>query len=198
LALEIPTKPFRHASSQNRRQILDSAAAPFLGTVPEGLWYAIHTLSRHEKFVVSQLQDRGITTFLPLVSQLRVWSDRRKLVQLPLFSGYVFVRVVLSGEARVQVLRTDGVVSFVGVRGEGIPIPDRQIEGIQILLNNHIPSVSYPFLKLGQRVRIRGGCMDGVEGILVGRKGDRSLVISVELIQRSLAIRIEGYDVEMI
>lgn len=198
MALEIPTQPFRHASSQNRRQVWDSAAAPPLGTVLEALWYAIHTRPRHEKFVVSQLRDRGITTFLPLVSQVRVWSDRRKLVQLPLFSGYVFVRVFLSGEARVRVLRTNGVVSFVGVRGEGIPIPDRQIEDIQVLLNNQIPSVCYPFLKLGQRVRIRGGCMDGVEGILVGRKGDRSLVVSVDLIQRSLAIRIDGYDVEMI
>jgi len=134
LALEIPTESFHHASSQNRRLVWDSAAAPPLGTVLEELWYAIHTRSRHEKFVVSQLEDRGITTFLPLVSQLRVWSDRRKLVQLPLFSGYVFVRIALSGEARFRVLRTDGVVSFLGVCGEGIPIPDRQTEDIQILL----------------------------------------------------------------
>jgi len=179
-------------------QVWNYEATPPLGTVLEARWYAIATRSRHEKFVASQLQDRGITTFLPLVAQVRFWSDRRKLVQLPLFCGYVFVRVVSSLEARVQVLRTDGVVSFVGARGEGTPIPDRQIEDIQILLSNNIPCVSHPFLKVGQRVRIRGGCMDGVEGTLVGRNGDRSLVISVELIQRSLAIRIEGFDVEMV
>lgn len=168
------------------------------GSVSAVSWYAIHTRSRHEKHVISQLQNQGITSLLPLAAQVRLWSDRRKLVELPLFPGYVFVRVCPSIEMRAQVLCTYGVVGFVGAGGKGIPIPDRQIEAIKTLLSNNIPCVNYPFLKIGQRVRIRGGCLDGIEGVLVGCKVDRSLVISVEVLHRSLALRIAEYDVEMI
>jgi transcription antitermination factor NusG len=181
----------------SRSQICEFSSALSWGNLVEA-WFAIQTRSRHEKLVASQLQNHGITTFLPLVDQVHLWSDRRKVLQLPLFSGYAFVRIVPSAESRVGVLRTQGVVSFVGGRGEGIPIPDQQIKDIQNLLANNVPCVNHPFLKLGQRVRIRGGCMDRVEGILVGHNGARRLVISVQLIQRSLAIRIEGYDIEMI
>jgi transcription antitermination factor NusG len=118
-------------------------------------------------------------------------------VDLPLFPGYAFVQITPSAEERVRVLRVDGVVTFVGVQGEGTPIPESQIEDIKRLIEN-VPCSSYPFLKIGQRVRIRGGCLDGIEGILVARNNDRDLVISVDLIQRSLAIRIEGYDIQPI
>ena len=174
-------------------------ATPFpLATIGEPCWYAIQTRSRHEKVVASQLKLQGITTFLPLVSEIRRWSDRRKLVYLPWFCGYVFVRVVASVEARVQILRTNGVVSLVGARGEGTPIPDNQIENIQKLLMNNISFVDHPFLRIGQRVRIRGGCLEGIEGILLCHDGNRGLVVSVEGIERSLAIRINGYEVESI
>ena len=83
-----------------------------------------------------------------------------------------------------------------GAKGEGTPIPDEQIEAVRILLNEQLPWSEHPFLKIGQRVRIRGGAMDGVEGILLARNGDRTLVVSVDVIQRSLAVRIEGYHVE--
>jgi transcription antitermination factor NusG len=161
-------------------------------------WYAIQTRFRHEKLVACQLKLQGINTFLPLVSEVRRWSDRRKLVQLPLFSGYVFVRIVALVEARLQILRINGVVSMVGARGQGTPIPDRQIENIQKLLTNNTPFMDHPFLRIVQRVRIRGGCLDGVEGILLGCNGNRRLVVSVESIERSLALRIEGYEVESI
>jgi transcription antitermination factor NusG len=164
-------------------------------TLAEPQWYAIQTRSRHEKTVANQLQKVGVINFLPLVNQVHRWSDRRKVVQLPLFPGYVFVRIFPSPEERVRVVRVDGVVSLVGVHGEGTPIPDSQIESVRTLINN-VPCVEYPFLKIGQRVRVRGGCLDGVEGILVGRNGSRTLVISVEPIQRSLAIRVEGYDIQ--
>lgn len=166
--------------------------------IDEPCWYAIQTRSRHERFVASQFKLQGITTFLPLVGEVRRWSDRRKLVQIPLFSGYVFVRVIASVEARVQILRTNGVVRVVGTRGQGFPIPDRQIEDLQRFLTNNIPTMDHPFLRIGQRVRIRGGCLDGVEGILLGRKGNRTLVVSVDAIERSLAIRLQGYNVESI
>jgi transcription antitermination factor NusG len=106
------------------------------------------------------------------------------------------VKLVPSNERRYRVLNVGGVFGFVGVRGEGIAIPDEQIEAVRALVTEQLPWSSHPFLKIGQRVRIRGGSMDGVEGILVARNGDRTLVVSVDAIQRSIAVRIEGYDVE--
>jgi transcription antitermination factor NusG len=161
-------------------------------------WYAIHTRARHEKKAALQLQERGVSTFLPLITQARRWSDRSQLIQLPLFACYIFVRVAASVETRLAVLQTPGVLAFVGIHGIGIPVPDKEIEDIKTLLERDADCAPYPFLKLGRRVRIRGGCFDGVEGILVGKNHDRSLVVSIELIQRSLAVRIDGYDVEAI
>jgi len=173
------------------------------GTPPFGLqleehWYAIYTRSRHEKIVDTSLRQKGIATFLPLVSRVHRWSDRRKTVQVALFPGYTFVRVDATPESCVRILQTPGVVSFVGTGRRGIPIPDKQIEDIQTVLAQNIPCAIFPFLRVGQRVRIRGGCLDGIEGRLVALKGDRSLVISVEPILRSLAIRLDGYDVEIL
>ncbi len=159
-------------------------------------WYAIQTRSRHEKMVVRQLQDQGVSTFLPITSQLRQWSDRRKMVEFPLFPGYAFVRLIYQPEERMRVLRTEGVVGFVGSHGQGVAIPEKQIDDIQIILASKVPCESYPFLKIGQRVRIRGGSLDGTEGILVGHDGDRMLIVSIELIQRSVSIRLHGYDLE--
>jgi transcription antitermination factor NusG len=166
--------------------------------VSDACWYAVQTRSRHESVVTSVLEQQEFTAFLPLTSQWHRWSDRVKLVRLPLFPGYVFVRIVASVEARVRILRTPGVVRLVGARGEGAPIPDIQIETIRQLLSNGISFVHHPFLTVGRRVRIRGGSMEGIEGILLRRNGDRSLVISVEMIERSVAIRVDGFTVEEI
>ena len=159
-------------------------------------WYAVQTRSRHEKLVARQLEGQGITTFLPLTTKLHRWSDRQKMVQLPLFPGYAFVQIPYVPEQRVRVLRIDGVVSFVGQRGQGISIPDGQIDGVKALISGNVPFSSHPFLQVGQRVRIRGGALEGVEGLLVSRDGGRNLIISVEPIQRSLSINLDGYNVE--
>ena len=95
----------------------------------------------------------------------------------------------------MSVLRTPGVVGFVGDQGKGTPIPEKQIEDIQTILEEEVQFTLHPFLNLNQRVRIRGGCLDGVEGVLVGMNTDLSLVVSVDLIKRSMAIRVAGYDV---
>jgi len=163
---------------------------------PELNWYAIQTRSRHEKVVERYLQGQSIEVFYPVVSQIHRWSDRRKLVECPLFAGYVFVRIVPSAEERVRVLKTHGVVQFVGGHGQGTPIPIEQMEAVQAVVASNVPFTKHAFLKIGQRVRVRGGSLDGVEGILVAQNGSRDLVISVEPIQRSLSIRIEGYEVE--
>jgi transcription antitermination factor NusG len=159
-------------------------------------WYAVHTRARHEKVVVQRLQESGVTTFLPLVTEVRTWSDRKKSVEFPLFGCYVFVRLVPTSEERLRVLQIDSVLSFVGIRGQGTPIPDPQIDAVRLLIEEKLPWTTHPFLKIGQRVRIRSGALNGLEGVLVSRNGDRTLVLSVDAIQRSLAVRIEGYDVE--
>jgi transcription antitermination factor NusG len=182
------------------QQLWESAPAvpaPALA-LEEPRWYAVHTRARHEKKVTTQLHDKGVRTFLPLIAQTHRWSDRRTTIQLALFSCYTFVRLEASPEKRLAVLQTPGVVGFVGIRGVGLPIPDKEIEDIQTLLAHNVTCALYPFLKVGQRVRIRGGCLDRVEGILVARNSDRSLVVSIDLIQRSVSMRIDGYDVEMI
>lgn len=159
-------------------------------------WYAIRTRSRHEKVVERHLQGQGIDVFSPVISQIRQWSDRRKVVEMPLFAGYAFVHIASSPEERVRVLKTQGVVDLVGAQGHGIPIPVEQIEAVRSVVASNLAVTQHAFLKVGQRVRVRGGSLDGVEGILVANNGSRNLVISVEPIQRSLSIRIEGYQVE--
>jgi transcription elongation factor/antiterminator RfaH len=160
-------------------------------------WYAVQTRARTEKAISKRLQEQGLTTFLPLVTEVRRWSDRKKKVELPLFSCYVFVKLVASNnDERMRVYRTNGVFRIVSMRGEAIPIPDEQIEALRAVVTQQVPWVEHPFLKIGQRVRIRGGSLEGVEGVLLSRNGDRTLIISVDAIQRSLAVRVEGYDVE--
>ena len=160
-------------------------------------WYAVQTRARSEKIISQRLREQGLRTFLPLVTEVRRWSDRNKKVELPLFSCYVFVKLVISNDQeRMGVCRTNGVFSIVSMRGEAIPIPEEQIEALRAVATQRVPWSAHPFLKVGQRVRIRGGSMDGVEGVLLSANGDRTLIISIDAIQRSLAMRIEGYDVE--
>jgi transcription antitermination factor NusG len=124
------------------------------------------------------------------------WSDRRKLVEVPLFPGYVFVQIPNSAEAQLQVLKTSGVAQFVGNGQGAVPIPDREIATVHEVLEQKVDCSPYPFIQLGRRVRIRGGALDGVEGILIERDSPSKLVISIELIQRSLAVSVYNVDVE--
>jgi len=176
------------------------AESPSVLAVGAGLddehWFALQTRARHEKVVAQRLCDRGVTTFLPLFRGVHRWSDRRKTVELPLFSCYVFAKLVPRNDQRLRVLLVDGVLRFVGPSGQGITIPEEQIDALRKVVNEQLPYSSHPFLKIGQRVRIRSGALYGVEGILISRSGESTLVVSVDAIQRSLAVRIEGYDLE--
>jgi transcription antitermination factor NusG len=162
----------------------------------EPQWYAVMSRSRHEKLVASALTSIGVRTLLPLVAEVHRWSDRRKVVDTPLFPGYVFVQIPNAREAQVHVLRTTGVVRFVGNHSGASPIPDKEIDAVRAVVSNSVNCSPYPFLKVGQRVRIVGGSLDGVEGVLLKRDAERKLVISIELIQRSLAISVCNFDVE--
>jgi transcription antitermination factor NusG len=172
---------------------------PPLNCAPEeSNWYAVQTMARHEKRVAAQFVEKRVCTFLPLLGQINRWSDRRVKVEVPMFSCYAFVRIVQSVEERLKVLRTPGVLGFVGSGRQGTPIPDEQIESLQTAISENIPCFPHDFISAGRRVRIRGGSLDGVEGILVRQGGDQSLVLSVELLHRSVAIRVEGYDIELV
>ena len=159
-------------------------------------WYAVQTRARHERVVLQRFREKGLTTFLPVFTEIRRWSDRQKVLELPLFSCYVFVKIMNTNEDRQRVLFTESVFDFVGLPRQGTPIPDEQIEAVRTIVEERVSWHSHPFLKIGQRVRIRSGALDGVEGILIDRNGRDTLVISVDLIQRSMAIRIDGYSVE--
>jgi transcription antitermination factor NusG len=155
-------------------------------------------MARHEKRVAAQLKEKRVCTFLPLLQQIRSWSDRRSRVEVPMFSCYAFVRIAQTTEERLNVLRTPGVLGFLGSERQGTPIPYEQIESIRTAIAENIPCFPHDFVNAGRRVRIRGGSLDGIEGVLVRQGGDRSLVLSVELLQRSVGIRVEGYDIELV
>jgi len=157
-------------------------------------WYALQTRARHEKTVFHRLRERGITAYLPLVSEVRSWSDRKKTVEFPLFSCYVFARLMPAREGQLAGLRVDGVLGLVGARTQGTSIPDEQIDAVRRVVEERLQWRSHPFLRIGRRVRIRNGALQGVEGILVSRSGEDTFVLSIDAIQRSLAVRIQGYD----
>jgi|SRR5579884_3111852 len=165
-------------------------------TVESSLWYAVHTRSRHEKKVEIELRRKGVATFLPTLTETRKWSDRRVKIEVPLFSCYLFVNIPLELEARVAVLRTSGVLSFVGGNHLACPVPSQQIHDIQTILNRKVPCSAHPFIEIGQRVRIRGGALAGIEGVLTRFGGSDRLVISVQTIQRSLSVTVDGCDIE--
>jgi transcription antitermination factor NusG len=159
-------------------------------------WFAVQTRFRYEKRVARELQEKGVQVFLPLFSSRHQWSDRQRLVEVPLFPSYVFVRVPATQGTRIQILRTNGVNGFLGARGVGTPIPDEEVAAVRAMLAHRVPFRLHPFLRTGQRVRIRGGCLDGIRGILTAIKGEDNFVVSVELIQRSIALRLTGYQLE--
>ena len=161
-------------------------------------WYAAQTRHRHERLAAYHLGMRGIVRYIPIISEIHVWSDRRKKVELPLFPGYVFVQIIATNQRRTEVLRVPGVLRLVGSEPGGTPIPDEQIDSVKTLVDRDLRWTSHPFIKAGQRVRVRGGALDGVEGIFVKRNGSDSLVISVDAIQRSLSVSIQGYDLDIL
>ena len=176
--------------------LIFSHAVPWSAEDHTERWYAVQTRVHREKVVEQRLQERGVRTFLPTVTEVRRWSDRKKKIQFPLFASYLFVKLSPTRVDRLRILCVDGVFQFVGTCGEATPIPEEQIEAVRALVNGELKWSSHPFLKIGQRVRIRSGALQGIEGILVSRSGESTLVISVDAIQRSMAVRIDGYDVE--
>ncbi|HZT70966.1 MAG TPA: UpxY family transcription antiterminator [Terriglobia bacterium] len=157
-------------------------------------WYAAYTRSRHEKTVAHQLTSKGIETFLPLYETVRRWKNGDHRVQLPLFPGYAFARIEL--DDRLAVLKVPGVVRLVGFNGTPVPLEDAEVEGLREMLASGVRAVPHPYLTEGRRVRITAGPLAGREGILVRRKGAVRVVISIDLIQRSVLVDLDASELE--
>jgi transcription antitermination factor NusG len=157
-------------------------------------WYAAYTCARHEKYVSRQLQDRAIENFLPTYRSVRHWKDRRKEIELPLFPGYVFIRLL--NDDRIRVLEIPGVVRFVSFNGKPACLQSSEIESLRNGVGNGIHAEPHPYLKVGQRVRVKYGPLAGTEGILLRKKDHLRLVISLDLIMRSIAAEVQATDLE--
>jgi len=156
-------------------------------------WYAVHTRARHEKRVRRQLEERSLEVFLPVYESVHRWNDRRALVSLPLFPGYVFVRIRLAD--RMQVASVSGVVRLVGCQGRPTPVPDAELAALRACCAGQVRMEPHPYLVTGKRVRIKAGPLAEMMGILVRRKGRFRLVLSVNSITRSVAVEVDANDV---
>jgi len=156
-------------------------------------WYAAYTCAQHEKRVAAELGMREVEHFLPLYSSVRRWTDRRVSLELPLFPGYVFVRLPLRD--RLRVVQIPSVVRLVGFNGLPTALPDEEIETLRSGLCENLYAEPHPFLTVGRRVRITAGAFAGLEGVLKKRKNSVRVVVSLELIQRSVAVDVDIADV---
>jgi transcription antitermination factor NusG len=157
-------------------------------------WYALYTCPRHEKCVAQQVEQRSIACFLPLYRSVRCWKDRRKELELALFPGYVFVRLAL--EDRLRVLQLPSAVRLVSFNGHPAVLPEAEIEGLRHRLAHGGSLEPHPYLRVGRRVRVCGGPMQGLEGIIVRRKDRCRVVFSLDLLMRSVAVEVDESDVE--
>lgn len=157
-------------------------------------WYAVYTSANHEKKVAGEFSRRSVESFLPLYSSVRRWKDRRVQLQMPLFPGYVFVHLALS--ERLRVIQVPGVVKLVGFGGQPVALPDEQLEALRTGLNGQLRAEPHPYLTIGRRIRIVRGAFRGAEGTLVRKKGVFRVVLSLELIMRSIAVEVDAADVE--
>lgn len=157
-------------------------------------WFAACTRSRHEKMVAQQLQGKGVEYFLPLGHTVRRWQSRLAEVDLPLFPGYVFVRIPL--RTRLQVLTVPGVAYLVASAGRPLPVPDEQMVTLRDRLAAGALAEPHPYLTVGARVRVRQGPLAGLDGVLLRKHGHSRLIVSVDMIQRSIALHVEACDVE--
>jgi transcription antitermination factor NusG len=157
-------------------------------------WWAVYTRHQHEKTAAETMTAKGLEVFLPLYTSVRRWKDRRKLLSLPLFPGYLFVRGAL--DQRLKVLTTPGVHMILSQGEQTATIPENEIEAIRRTVEGNCSVEPHPFLKCGQRVRVKCGSLSGVEGILIRKKNVFRLVLSVQMLAQSVSVEIDAADVE--
>jgi transcription antitermination factor NusG len=160
-------------------------------------WYAVYTYSRHEKAVKACLDAKAMEVFLPTVTVQSRWKDRNMQVDLPAFPGYVFVRISL-GE-RGKVLSAPGVVRILSFNGVPAPIHHAEIDALRLCLEKCGPILEpHPFLEVGERVRVRAGSLQGLEGWITRKKGACRLVLSIALIHQSVAVEVDASLLEIL
>ncbi len=152
-------------------------------------WYAVTVKPQHERATAEQLQAKALEAYVPLYKARRRWSDRVKTLEVPLFPRYVFCR--FDAEQRAPVLKTPGVLSIVSFDGKPCPVSDQEIDAVRTMVASGRPVMAWPYVRAGQRVRIREGAMAGLEGILVREKSGYRIVVNVELLNRAVAVEIE-------
>ena len=153
-------------------------------------WFAVRVRSNFEQKVCTSLSGMGYETFLPTYRQRRAWTDRVKETEVPLFPGYTFCRI--DPKFRLPLLKVPGVVSLVGAAKRPEAIPEEELTAIRTIIETRLTLQPWPFLHVGQKIRIHKGPLSGVEGILVGFKDDYRIVVSVTLLKRSVAVQLEG------
>jgi transcription antitermination factor NusG len=157
-------------------------------------WFAAYTQPNHEKTVARQMNERAIAHYLPLYESVRQWKDRKMRLDLPLFPGYVFVRMPLQN--RLKVIQVPSVIRLVSFGGEPVAIPEAELNAIRTCLDHDCKLQPHPVLQAGQRVRITRGALTGIEGILVRNKGISRLVLSIGLITRAVAVEVNIGEIE--
>ncbi len=152
-------------------------------------WFALQVKARRERFTASLLVGKGYQTLLPTYRSQRRWSGQEKEVSAPLFPGYIFCR--FDALKRLPILVTPGVMAVVGRGRVPIPVEDSEIAAIETLVSSGLPVEPWPYLEVGQRVRIEDAALSGLEGILIGFKGSRRIIVSISLLRRSVSLEIE-------
>jgi transcription antitermination factor NusG len=187
-----------NATQMVPEQLENKRTVPSFGELsvshPETHWYAAYTCAQHEKSVARHLELRSIESFLPIYEKVSRWKDRRVKLQLPLFSGYVFVRLPL--EQKLRVLQIPGVVRLVGFNGQPTPVGDEEMHALRSGLSGSLHAQPCPYLTIGRRVRIMAGPLRGLDGVLARKKTGFRFVLSLELIQRSIAVEVDAADLE--
>jgi transcription antitermination factor NusG len=162
--------------------------------LPVGHWYAVSVRPRHEKMVTRHLEHQGLNYFLPVYRSLRRWKDRRKELDVALFPGYVFVNLNLRD--RLGVLRAPGILRFVTFQGQPAVVPDSEIRALESSMSAGLQPQPHPYLRQGTKVRVKHGPLVGAEGIMIRRKDRFRLVLSIDLIMRSVMFEVDEADVE--
>ncbi len=182
--------------TQTANSVYD-AGALLPGTDPQrALWYAVQSCARHEKCVAMEFERRGVEHFLPLYRASRHWSDRRVLIDLPLFPGYLFVRLPLA--EKMKVLQVRGVVRLVGFSGQPHPLPAEEVEALRAGILHGLSVQPHPLLTVGCRVRVTSGPVAGFEGILIKKKNAYRVVLTLSLIGQSATVEVSVNDVQRI
>jgi transcription antitermination factor NusG len=198
-AMRTTTQNFTPTDIANAMPTAIAAAMPMgtpnvtLNSVQQS-WYAAYTRANHERRVADQLELRGVENFLPEYESVRKWKDRKVRLQRPLFAGYVFVHLALQN--RLSVLQIPGVACLVSFAGKPVAVPEEEFSKIREFLNKGFRAEPHRYLEAGRRVRVRSGPLEGTEGIVVRRKNKSRLVISLELIQRAIAVDVDEADLE--